>query len=167
MARARRLTNMSYLELSELELRIARLKTEKQNAARDAPRRQRNAKARERGRRGCNTAIPKIPTIPGPAAVACRAGWWRQPKVAREARTTSESRLRRRGCDTDLRPLRVIGRGSQRSRARVSNRLRAFRAAAPIIPGAVPRFKPQRAPPADPLSAAARSRGQNSFEKRR
>jgi hypothetical protein len=31
---------MSYAELSELELRIARLKTEKQNAARDAPRRQ-------------------------------------------------------------------------------------------------------------------------------
>ena len=49
MARARRLTKMSYAELSELESRIARLKTEKQNAARNAPRRQRNAKARAHG----------------------------------------------------------------------------------------------------------------------
>jgi DNA-binding protein H-NS len=49
MARVRRLTNMSYAELSELELRIARLKTEKQNAGRDAPRRRINAKARAHG----------------------------------------------------------------------------------------------------------------------
>jgi DNA-binding protein H-NS len=49
MARARHLTKMSYAELSELEVRIARLKTEKQNAARHAPRRQMNAKARTRG----------------------------------------------------------------------------------------------------------------------
>jgi DNA-binding protein H-NS len=49
MARARRLTKMSYAELSELEVRIARLKTEKQNAVRHAPRRQMNAKARTQG----------------------------------------------------------------------------------------------------------------------
>ena len=102
MARPSDLEKMTYAELTEMEARIERLKTEKQNSERAAVRKQLMDLAKEHGfdirelldgrKKGKgsvlpNIAIPRIRRIPGLAAVACRAGWQPRPRAARFTRT--------------------------------------------------------------------------------